>query len=666
MKKLFLIIIILILSNALFSEKIEYAYPRKSYLKELTEPSRTFREDAPEIIASGNVNYIIGGSPVIVAPDISLANFTEDVEGMKIYFTDNFSAGNDILELSQNFGGVTETYDQANGILILEGAHDAVFWEDVCRHVQYRNTNGSPIENVRDVTFTLISAIFIPSTGHYYEFVSNYGVSWTESRDSADLATYYGLQGYLATITSAEENFFITTELGGVGWIGGSDLEMHDTWKWISGPDTGTEFWQGRYPSHPTLPGSPINGMYSNWNYQEPNQYYGDNNPVRWEDYCHMIYNPAVGPIGSWNDLPDTGTGGNYTPYGYVVEYGGMPGDPELNLFSTVTVTVTDLQVTEVLPSAGGDLIIDEAETINFSISAYDPGGNTLSYSWKLDNIEVGTSSLFDFITNYTSAGTYEVSLNVNEAGGGELNYLWNITVNDVDQNIVINEILPSAGGNVTINELESIAFSIDAYDPDGNTLFYNWQLDGTSVSTTDSYNFTTDYSSGGSYVVTLNVTDNFSDNTINYTWNVTVNDVDQNIVINEILPSAGGNVTINELESIAFSIDAYDPDGNTLVYNWQLDGTSVSTTDSYNFTTDYSSAGSYVVTLNVTDNFSDNTINYTWSVTVNDVDQNIVISEILPSAGGNVTINELESIAFSIDAYDPDGNTLVYNWQLD
>jgi len=666
MKKLFWILILIFLSTALFSQKVEYAYPRKSYLNELSEPSRTVRDDAPEIIATGNVNYIIGSSPVIVAPNITLSNFSSDFEGMKIYFTNNFHSNQDILELTQNFGGVSENYDQSTGILILQGSHDATFWQNVCRQVQYRNTSGSPIQEIRDVTFTLISAIFIPSTGHYYEFVSNYGISWTESKDNAAIATYYGLQGYLATVTSAEENFFITTELGGVGWIGGSDHEEHDHWKWISGPDAGIEYWEGRYPSHPTLPGAPVNGMYSNWNNGEPNHYFGNNDPEMWEDYCHMIYNPSVGPIGSWNDLPDAGTSGNFTPYGYVVEYGGMPGDPELHLFSTVTVTVTDLQVTDIQPSAGGDITIDELESIAFSIAAYDPGGSPLSYSWKLDDTEVSTSNNYNFTTDYSSAGSHDVLLYVHDNDGSELSYNWNVTVNDIDQNIIVNEILPSAGGSISINELESIAFSIDASDPDGNPLIYNWQLDGTQVSTTDSYSFTTDYSSAGSYVVTLDVTDNFSDNSLNYTWNITVNDVDQTIVVNQILPSAGGSITINELESIAFSIDAYDPDGNPLIYNWELDGTQVSTTDSYSFTTDYTSAGSYVVTLNVTDNYSDNSLNYTWNITVIDVDQNIVVNEILPSAGGSITINELESIAFSIDAIDPDGNTLVYNWQLD
>ena len=665
MKKTILFITFFFVFQVLLSEPVDYAYPRPDYLKELTRPSKTLRDDAPEIIASGNVNYTIGSPPVIVAPNITLSNFTEDIEGMKIYFTNNFIISQDVLELSTGFPGVTENYDQSTGILILEGTGSASFWQDVCRHVQYRNSSSSPTQEVKDVTFTIISAIFIPSTGHYYEFVSDYGIAWSDSKANADSASYYGLQGYLATITSPVENFFITTELGGVGWIGGSDAEDHNHWKWICGPEEGTEFWEGLYTGHPTIPGFPVNNMYANWNYHEPNQYFGDDDPDMWEDYLHMIYNPSVGPVGSWNDLPDAGTTGNFTPYGYVVEYGGMPGDPELNLYGTVQVTVTDLQVTEILPSAGGDITINETESISFSINAYDPDGNPLEYSWKLDGVEVSTTDSYDFTTDYSSAGSYEIILHVSNGTGSELNYVWNITVIDIDQNIIVNDIQPTPG-NVTINEAETINFFIDAYDPDGDPLEYSWKLYGTEVSTTSNYDFTTDYTSAGIYVVTLDVTDNFvADNMLSYLWNVTVLDVDQPIVVNDIQPPPG-NVTINELETINFFIDAYDPDGNPLEYSWELDGTEVSTTDSYDFTTDYNSAGTYVVTLDVTDNYvSDNTINYIWNVTVLDVDRPIVVTDIQPPPG-SITINEMESISFSIDAYDPDGNPLEYSWKLD
>ena len=107
-----------------------------------------------------------------------------------------------------------------------------------------------------------------------------------------------------------------------------------------------------------------------------------------------------------------------------------------------------------------------------------------------------------------------------------ELNYSWTVTVNDVDQAIVVNDIQP-APGPVTINETETINFFIDAYDPDGNDLEYSWQVEGVEVSATNSFDFITDENFAGEYEVTLFVTDNFGTrDELNFLWNVTLNDV--------------------------------------------------------------------------------------------------------------------------------------------
>ena len=56
--------------------------------------------------------------------------------------------------------------------------------------------------------------------------------------------SYNGIQGHLATITSAEENQFITTVLEsyetGKYYIGGSDSEVEGLFKWIDGPEAGS------------------------------------------------------------------------------------------------------------------------------------------------------------------------------------------------------------------------------------------------------------------------------------------------------------------------------------------------------------------------------------------------------------------------------------------
>ena len=135
---------------------------------------------------------------------------------------------------------------------------------------------------------------------------------------------YYGMQGYLATITDADEAQICGELSPGTGWIGGSDQDAEGIWKWMTGPESGTVFWSGG-PN-----GSAPAGIYSNWNPGEPNN--SGNN----EDYAH-ITDPSVGPSGSWNDLPNATNpqSPQYYANGFLVEYGGMPGDPDLSISAT-------------------------------------------------------------------------------------------------------------------------------------------------------------------------------------------------------------------------------------------------------------------------------------------------------------------------------------------
>lgn len=103
--------------------------------------------------------------------------------------------------------------------------------------------------------------------GHYYLICSpNQVTTWEEAA-----AYCQDLGGYLATITSQEENTFLTSLITGVGrrsaYIGLSDKE-EGTWTWVTGEDI----------------------SYHNWRENEPNNDDGD-------EYYVMVYDD-----GSWND----------------------------------------------------------------------------------------------------------------------------------------------------------------------------------------------------------------------------------------------------------------------------------------------------------------------------------------------------------------------------
>lgn len=112
---------------------------------------------------------------------------------------------------------------------------------------------------------------FNPANGHYYLWVQTEdGISWFEAKEAAENETLFGLTGYLVTITSEEENEFISNYTSAEDiWIGAGrvdefDQEQGAIWEWKTGPEAGTDFfsqatWQN------------LGGNYSSWDGPEPN-----------------------------------------------------------------------------------------------------------------------------------------------------------------------------------------------------------------------------------------------------------------------------------------------------------------------------------------------------------------------------------------------------------
>src|SRR5687768_4386054 len=83
-----------------------------------------------------------------------------------------------------------------------------------------------------------------PDNGHYYEaIVRQEGVTWVAARRGAAQRVYAGRSGHLATITSPEENRFVTTHFRPATqfgyWLGGFQLpgilDPAAGWQWVTG-----------------------------------------------------------------------------------------------------------------------------------------------------------------------------------------------------------------------------------------------------------------------------------------------------------------------------------------------------------------------------------------------------------------------------------------------
>lgn len=295
----------------------------------------TVPNQPPVMSATGDQVYCPGTSMPIVE-SISITD-PDDTSTSAVYIqiSTGYINGEDLLTLTGVHPNITSSWDAVQGELSLLGPATYAEFEAAILGVEYTSSALVPT-GTRQFSTTVGTANFLPSTGHYYEYVSNLGITWTSANTAANSRTYFGLQGYLATLTSQAEADFSGSQASGVGWIGGSDAATEGVWLWVTGPEAGTNFWNG------TAGGSSPNFAF--WNTGEPNQ---SGN----EDYAHITH-PNVNPNGSWNDLTNTGAAsGNYQPQGYVVEYGGMPGDPVLSLTATTTLNMDTINPTASNPS---------------------------------------------------------------------------------------------------------------------------------------------------------------------------------------------------------------------------------------------------------------------------------------------------------------------------
>ena len=287
--------------------------------------------DVPEFVNTNSEPILYCSDPVAVAPNISIQNIQIDEadEGVKISIS-NYIEGEDVLEYD-TLGAFRYYWDSNAGSLEITGVGSDEAYEKAVSQVYYRNTSSTPTVGIRLFSISLRDADYLPfsaDSGHFYRYVSHEKISWKDANAAADTMTYYGLQGYLATIRSEEEQEFIYLKTLGTGWIGGSDEAEEGTWEWVTGPDKGINFWKG------SSGGTAVGGEYSHWDPGEPNNQ-GD------EDYAHILY--SAGERGAWNDLPNEGSSfKGYVPQGFLVEFGGMPGDPDLKLSAAAEIEIRD------------------------------------------------------------------------------------------------------------------------------------------------------------------------------------------------------------------------------------------------------------------------------------------------------------------------------------
>lgn len=414
--------------------------------------------------SSDTVEINSGGSFVVIDSLIQV-NETNSITDAKVLISEGFVLGDQLDFQGILPNGVTKNYNAATGVLSFNGNINPSDLQSIFRNVQIKTTSTNA-QN-RKVTFMIGSAIPYGQNNHYYEFVTNQGISFTDAKTAAENLTFYGLKGYLATITSQAENQFVVSKLQGQGWFGASDAASEGVWKWVSGPEAGTQFWSGGSN------GSSVGGLYHNWAPGEPNNCCGG------ENYIHFLTN------GQWNDYPLTLS----SIQGYVVEYGGMPGDGCVKLTADKMVKVT-LNIAPTITSISNQEICfnDTLNNVNFTINDVNDDINTLNISVTSSNSSLinasnisinGTNGALylKLFSNIGMTGISTITVTVEDSYGATNSTSFNVTVQDIINPVAITK-------NITI-ELDNTGNAFITPSMINNGSNDNCKLDSLSVSQT-------------------------------------------------------------------------------------------------------------------------------------------------------------------------------------
>jgi len=215
-----------------------------------------------------------------------------------------------------------------------------------------------------------------------------------------------------------------------------------------------------------------------------------------------------------------------------------------------------------------------------------DTDGTIVSYGWDFGDGTVATGATAT--RTYAAAGTYTVTLTVTDDDGA--------TGTSTQQVVVpaapVNQ-LPTAAFTATTSPLAVAVDAAASTDVDGTIVSYAWDFGDGSTATGPTASRT--YAAAGTYTVTLTVTDNQG-----ATGTTTQSVVVPAIPVNGS-PTAAFTATTTPLAVAVDGSASSDPDGTIVSYAWDFGNgaTATGVTAANTFAT----AGTYTITLTVTDN---------------------------------------------------------------
>jgi hypothetical protein len=353
-------------------------------------------------LLTGNLNTF-GAGTITLAPDATLIDRgSSTLAGLRVSVTGSAQAG-DVLSFTNNNAtsfGTIQTATSSSQVLTLtfSGAQPTLAqWQAAIRAIKFTTSTAG---TARTIEFHLRPTLgYNYDNMHFYEWVPTVLSTGDLAITAAAGRTYKGMQGYLTTITSEAENTFVySTVQGGLGgWIGASDAASAGVWRWMGGPENGTQFWSGDGP------GTSFGGGYAKWSSGEPN-----NSAA----YVAMMTN------GFWDDLAvNQSPGGNYYMSGYTVEYGSLSNG---DLATTLLKVTASMPVSATAPTATMAATSATGTTNNntFTITASSVGIDCSTLSTVNGEDFTFSSNITGISITQTSSTVCTITVSSNVAGG--------------------------------------------------------------------------------------------------------------------------------------------------------------------------------------------------------------------------------------------------------
>ena len=290
------------------------------------------------------------------------------------------------------------------------------------------------------------------------------------------------------------------------------------------------------------------------------------------------------------NPVHTYGAAGTYTVTLTVTDDGGLTDS------AVTTATITEAPPPNQAPTANanGPYNAQVGDVINFSAAgSSDPDGTIVTYDWDFGDGSSGVGA--NPTHSYAAAGTYTVTLTVTDDGG-----LTDSAVTTAD--IADQPMLPRADPNGPYSGFVNEVVAFDgsgSVDPDGGAI-QSWDWDFGDGNSGTGETPTHIYVAEGSYVVQLTVTDDEGQVSVAATTTavIEIRPANQAPIANANGPYSeivGATITFDS----AGSSDAEDPN-TALTFAWDFGDGNTGTGQSP--THSYAVAGTYTVTLTVTD----------------------------------------------------------------